>query len=211
MIMFKEISDVSNYYFTETLRVYIENFPEFERKPLSVLQEKIINGLFRLYVGSLKEQVVSMALIQSIQNTSYVLLAYIAIDRKYQGKGIGSRFIKYLLRVIKEQSLGKYLLMEVENPQFGEKRVEKEKRVRFYKKLGAKELKDVKYYFPDQPETGLIEMILMVFLESDTDKLEGDFVKNLIKKIYLELYEQEPDNTLLQKIFESISKEVRLI
>jgi len=164
-----------------------------------------------MFIGYLQDKVVSMAFLLSLKNTQFVLLAYIAIDKKFQGRGIGSSFMKNLLDVIRNDSMGQYLLMEVENPRYGDNREEKERRVQFYKRLGTKEMKGLKYVFPPLPGEKTIEMILMVMPDYNNGKMEGDLVKQLITQIYVDVYGRSKNDNLLKSLIDKIPLSIDLI
>lgn len=138
------------------------------------------------------------------------MLDYLAIDSRFRGQGIGSYFTKYLCNYAFNCLHQSYLLMEVENPWQGSRILNQEKRWNFYKNLGAKELKNVKYLLPPLGGIGPTEMSLMIFSQSSQDTLQGSLVKKLIQQIYKELHNRENDDLMLNSLIDQIGELVIL-
>src|SRR5262249_52764757 len=128
------------------LEIYSEAFPPNERHPLSVIKERVKKGLNIAYVGRLNNKIVFMALLWPLKNTNFILLDYMATSAKQRGKNIGSHFMQEMRGTLEKEK--KHFIMEIENPEFGNNKEEREKRVAFYRKNGAKELKSVRYILP---------------------------------------------------------------
>jgi hypothetical protein len=101
--------------------------------------------------------------------------------------------------------------LDVENPRYGNNKEQRERRVNFYKRLGAKEMKDVRYILP--PLSGNIptEMILMVLPEYGGGKMDGSLVKKLIVQMYKELYDRNENDDILNLFVNDIKNPVELV
>jgi len=160
-----------------------------------------------LFIGYLEDKVVFMALLYPLKNTDFILLDYMATDKDFRNKKIAGIFIKHILNKIPE----KYFLLEVEDPRYGTNKEEREKRLNFYKKLGAKELKDIRYILPPLSGNVPTQMILMVLPEYDEEKISGGLVKKLIIQIYKELYNRSVNDEFLNSFINSIKNPVELV
>jgi hypothetical protein len=105
----------------------------------------------------------------------------------------------------------KYLILEVENPKYGDNKKQREKRVEFYKRHGAEEMKDVRYILPPLSGNTPTEMILMVLPEYGNGKIPGTLVKKIIIQIYKDLYNRNEDDPLLSLFIPKIPSVVELI
>ena len=103
------------------------------------------------------------------------------------------------------------MILEVENPKFGDRVQEKERRVAFYKRQGARELEGVRYLLPPLEGNIPTEMILMMFCEFSQENIDATTVRNLIIQIYRELYGREGDDALLVTFVDDIRDTIKLI
>jgi GNAT superfamily N-acetyltransferase len=211
ILEFSQIKDVNDRDFKEAMRIYTESFPPNERQPINIIGKRLNQNLYKIFVGLLGKRAVFMALLYPLKNTDFILFDYMATDKNFRNKGIGSKFLKYLLGVLKKYTPDKYLILEVEDPKYGNNKEQRKRRVNFYKRLGAKEMKNVSYILP--PLSGNIptEMILMVFPEYKEQKVDGDMVKKLITKIYKELYNRDEDDSLLNSFIHEMNNSIELI
>jgi hypothetical protein len=98
----------------------------------------------------------------------------------------------------------------VEVPQNGEDTETSERRVRFYRRNGAKQMGGVQYILPPLQEDYSTKMNLMVLSKKSRNQIEGDDVKRLIRQIYLELYGRGSDDLLLNSIINSVTSKVTI-
>jgi GNAT superfamily N-acetyltransferase len=194
-VEFTEVTNVENPDFDLAMDIYAEAFPANERQPINVVKERVKNGLNQIYVGRIGNDIVFMALLWPLKNTDFILLDYMATNSAHRGKNIGSLFLQARHRDLEENK--KYFIMEVEDPEFGDNKEERERRLAFYKKNGAKELKGVNYILPALQGHKATEMILMILPNYDQGKIPANIVKNLITQIYKELYNREANGTVL--------------
>jgi len=209
MLEFSEVKDTNHQDFKEAMRIYTESFPSNERHPDSIIEKRVKENLYQMFIGRLDGRVVFMALLYPLRNTDFILFDYMATDEKSRNMGIGTKFVKTLVGKVKED--GNYLILEVENPEYGDNREQRKRRVKFYKRLGAKEMGNVNYILPPLSGNSPTEMILMVLPEYDDGKMPGTLVKKIITQIYEELYGRNRDDPLLNSFINSIGDTVELI
>jgi len=210
MLNFNEISDVKHRDFEEVMKIYKSSFSAQGREPDNIIRKRIQEHIFRLMVGYWEGRAIAMSFFYRLKDKRFFLLAYIAISKKFQNRGIGSKLMKHMLHVVKKDAKGQYLLMEVESPKYGKSREEKEKRVQFYKRLGAKELKGIYYTFPPHPGNKPTEMILMLIPNYPNGKMNGNLVKKLISMLYTDLYRKDKSDNLLKSMISNVPPYVEL-
>lgn len=205
---FREINQTDSSEFQQAMEIYREAFPANERHSLSTVVERVNRGLNRLYVAGLNGEVTFLALLWPLKDTQFILLDYIATKANHRGKGIASAF----LTTLRDQLINtrQHLILEVENPKFGDP-TEKERRVAFYKRHGARELEGVRYLLPPLAGSTPTEMILMIFPEYSDGKISGALVKNLIIQMYQELYNRQSDDDLLNTFINQIGDTIKLV
>lgn len=133
---FIQITDVAHPYVKAALDIYEYAFPANERHPLEVITARIAAGQNQLYIAHKENETIFMALLWPLRNTPFILLDYMATGATGRGQNIGSRFLQHLQTIAKEQD--KYFIIEAEHPGYGDNREERQRRIAFYKKNGAK-------------------------------------------------------------------------
>jgi len=195
-IRFERLTDTAHPHFSVLLDLYHAAFPANERHPDSVITERIDAGTYHVFAGVLDKAPVFMALLWPLRGTGFTLLDYMATDASMRGKAVGSQFLRYL----KEDYLqgNGYLILETEDPDFGENREERARRVGFYRRNGAQLIKGLRYLLSplqgDQPT----DMRLMIFPEYSS-RIEAGIVRDLVGRIYRELYGREENDPYVQR------------
>jgi GNAT superfamily N-acetyltransferase len=209
MLSFHQITNIAGAEFGAAMEIYRLSFPENESQPVDKIEARVKAGLSDMIVGEKDGKVVFMALLYPLRGTDFILLDYIATAQDYRNQGIGAEFLNNIINSNKAD--GKYLILEVDDPRFGENKVERQRRVGFYQRLGAKIMKDVQYFLPPFSSDVPTEMILMMLPAPKGMIIEGAVVRNMIQKIYKELYDRGPDDRLLKSIVGDIPEEVELV
>lgn len=207
-VEFHEVLDTSSREFEEAMGIYLASFPENERRPVATIEMEMKSGKSRLIVGRVDDRVVLMALLHPIKGTSFVLGDYMAIDEKYRSLGIGAAFMNNIFNILDDIEFD-YFLGEIENPYLGEDDL-KARRVEFFKRLGMKELKDVRYILPPLQGTLPTEMILMVLCKTEADCLNGEEVRDILRRIFRNIYARGEDDEILALILEGMPDRIKL-
>lgn len=206
---FSEIKDAESRDFELAMELYSAAFPLNERHPVSVIKERVKQGSTRVFAGRSGMDIVFIALLWPLKNTEFILLDYMATSPGHRSKSIGSLFLQSMRKVLEEEN--KYFILEVEDPEHGENKEERVKRLSFYKKNGARELEKVKYILPALQGSAPTEMILMIFPEYGNGKIDASLVRDLIIQIYEELYNRDARDTVLRNWPFSANSRIELI
>jgi|ERR1043165_1372523 GNAT superfamily N-acetyltransferase len=209
MRQFLEIGDPEDAKFAQAMDIYSRAFPQSERHPVEVIKERVCQGLNELFVATIENEVVFMALLWPLKDTEFILLDYMATKDTHQNQGIASAFMNEMRQVLKAKS--KYFIMEVENSEYGSNKEERARRISFYKRIGAKEMRDVRYVLPGLDGGTPTEMCLMVYPDYELEVLPGSIVKDLVVRIYRELYGRGTEDPLLLTFFNSIRDQVEMV
>jgi ribosomal protein S18 acetylase RimI-like enzyme len=197
-VEFHEVKDASSDDFKEAMKIYLTSFPENERRPVSSIEKDIKRGQGRLIIGRMDNRVVSMALFHPIKGTPYLFGDYIAIAEEFRSRGIGEQLLKNVFNILNDAEFD-HLFGEFENPYFDENEL-KMRRVNYFKRMGMKELKDVRYILPPLQGNLPTEMILMVFSKTDKDCLDREEVRDMLIRIFKDIYERNEDDEILDLI-----------
>lgn len=209
MVKFTKIANADDGNFAEAIAIYSAAFPPNERHPVEVIRERVRQGSCRLHVGYVKSEIVFFALVWPLANTDFVLLDYMATKEAYQNRGIGSSFMKTMRETLVRNK--KRFIIEVEDLNYGANKEQRQRRLAFYKRAGAKEMKDVGYILPSLDGTEPTKMNLLVFPAQPNESMTGPPVKNLLIQIYRELYGRDRDDALLGSFINSIGDRIELV
>lgn len=154
---------------------YLRLFPKLERKPYKVLERTIIENIAKALKIVVNNKFVGFFIVNTLKNNSIVQLDYFAILPEYQSKGYGSKAIN-LLKEKYVNSDG--IFIEIEKVGIGENEEEniiREKRSKFYERLGFYKLNfDINMY----------TVIYSTYLLPNTDKkdiLEERIIENIFE------------------------------
>ena len=204
-----EVKSTKDRLFEEALEIYDASFPRNERHARSVIEERLDRKLYRLFIGQKDGQTVLMALFYPLRGSPFVLFDYMAVAEGHRGIGLGTQFLRGLSKTIK---LGKrHLVLEVEDPRFGDNKDQRRKRIELYKRQGAKMLKGVRYIMPSLFGPTPTEMVLFIWPGPKAGKMPGSTVKKVVLQVYRELYGRDDTDALLNSFLKDIPEVVELI
>jgi hypothetical protein len=207
-VIFSEVKDASSREFEAAMEIYMASFQENERLPRASLIEMLNCGRCRLIVGDTRECIVFMALLYPLKGTSFLLGDYLATMECHRNLGIGEAFLRCIFNEMKNMPFNHFLI-QIENPHDGCDEM-KNRRLNFYKRLGMKELTDVRYILPPLQGTKTTDLTLMTNPREDELFLEGEIVRDLVIRMFGELYGRYEGDEFLTRTLESIPKLVRL-
>lgn len=210
-IKFTEISNFESTEFMQALQIYSNSFPPVEMKPVDIVLRLLKDdNNYHLCVGKKSDLVVCMSLLCVFQSFKIGFVDYIAVEQDFRAKGIGTEFLRFV-----EEELCKHVtcligwIVEVQKENIGnlKERKIREERIRYYEKMGAQILDRVNYFLPPQIETVPEEMYLMFKPLKKVKELPGKTVLELIKNIYLRVYQRE-ETELINEIAGKMPKKV---
>ena len=207
-IRFCCLHDKNDPYFQMAMKLYHSSFPDNERQTEETIISRIESGNSRLFAGIFNEQVVSMGILWNFSTIDFVLLDYLAVDEKMRQQGLGSRFFRFLAEVVCLEN--KSMVLEVEDPAFGENHTERKKRVLFYLKNGAFLLQDVPYILPPLDNTTPTHMLLMVYPFKKNPHFTCEEIKRLILFLYSELYNRTEKDVLFKSFINKLPPKIIL-
>ncbi len=190
----------------EVFQIYEASFPANEQQTLETLKIRLKEDKEVLFASKINNEVVGIGFLFDLLGSDFLLLDYLAVKENHRGKQIGERLFEFLKSYSKSRN--KHLLMEVDDPVFGEEKASKLKRIAFYQKNGAFWLKDVKYILPALDGSEHTEQILMLVPQYSKNEFSGEEIKALVKLLYSELYGVSGENSDLNFILLSVTDTV---
>ncbi|MDT9189099.1 MULTISPECIES: N-acetyltransferase [Limnospira] len=206
-VEFQQIT-LENPDFAKAIALYQQSFLPQEIIPIPIISRSLKLGNIQLWGGYYQQEFALMSIVHPLPNSEFVLLGYLATVPHLRNIKIGSRFLEYIINVVQQDD--KSLILEVEHPDFGENRQLKQRRVAFYRRLGAKIFQDIIYIFPALDGTTTTEMMLMIIGEKHHDKLPQTLVQQLIRDLYSEVYNCNPDDSIFNWIAD-IKHDINLV
>lgn len=103
-LQFKCLQKINCSDFDSVLEIYQTSFPAHERLPIDVFKTRIQSGLDELIVGYLHGEVVLMATMCLLSNTSGLVLVYLATSPQFKGQGVGTLFFHNLSQRLQQQN-----------------------------------------------------------------------------------------------------------
>ncbi|MDP3359308.1 MAG: GNAT family N-acetyltransferase [Lutibacter sp.] len=207
-LIFKQIHSTKDIDYQDTMLIYQEAFPPSEQQPLSKISERIAAGKSQLFVGIIDEEVICMALLWDFKKTDFTLLDYMAVSEKHRNNHYGSKLFNFLVDKVKSNQ--KFLLLEAENYFFGDNREQRKKRINFYLKNGAYLLDNVPYVLPSLDKSLPLEALLLIAPKYKSPHVKKSEIENLIKRLYLEIYEKSESYALLISVLKKIPNKISL-
>jgi hypothetical protein len=155
---------------------------------------------YHLFLVRKCDNIVVFALLYAFNELSTAFLDFMAAVEAYRDRGMGSMLFKYTLNAAKwlvTNSIGVILEVEREKITEPDKNGFRRRRVKFYRRHGAKVLHNVNYMLPDLHGDKSQEMYLMIIPNQVLAFIEKSFVYRMIKGIYLTVYDHNDKSGLL--------------
>lgn len=124
----------------EIYSYYLAIFPEDERKSLELLHSSYEKHYTRIIEILYKNEMIGFMILNKVKDKGYAVLDYLAILPQYRNNEFGTKALQILLEQERENS---GIFIEIEKVGLGKNKEEnllREKRRKFYKKLGFKKL-----------------------------------------------------------------------
>jgi GNAT superfamily N-acetyltransferase len=192
---------VEQYYsrrFRDAMRIYISEF-HGSRLPITKIRSLLRTGSYQLFAAQKAEQVPAMALIWVCARPAFVHLDYIAVNREWKGRGIGTAFYRWLIEHLDQVSPRAQLLtLEVEDELLG-----------FYRRSQTRTLHDVPYLFP--APRGPLPMHLMAYDRQARTTLSRTVVQDIIRALYHGIHNRGADDALLRSFISRVPRQVSLL
>ena len=187
-----------NRYSKDFFAIYHEAFPENERQKDEVILQRFQEDLYKLVCCfSETEEMVGFALTLDIGFDNCRFVEYFAVKDLFRQQGVGTEMINKMLNIciLKE----KHLILEVENPLFGDNQEIKRRRLDFYKRNGFSLIEEFNYILPPLNEKNPTEMLFMCSNVS-RKRLTFNELINLTEALYTKVYNRTKTDPYFKKI-----------
>jgi ribosomal protein S18 acetylase RimI-like enzyme len=202
-------------YFKQVEGIYLTSFPESQIRPTKMITHMLqFDPNYHLFLARQYDSIVGFSLLYAFKDLNAAFLDSMAIDRAYRDRGLGSNLLRYTVNASKQlvaNSIG--MIFEIEREKTTEHDMNgfRYRRIRFYRRLGAKAFDNVHYMSPNLHRGDPEDMYLMIIQNLDLVYLEKSFVIRIIKGIYRTLYHYLDDSNLLELTIKELPPTIRLI
>lgn len=190
-----------NQFKKEVYVYYLKIFPRKERKPIELIQSSYEKQYTKIIEILYKDELVGFMILNRIKDKGYAVLDYLAILPQYRNNNFGTQALKILLEQEKEN---RGIFIEIEKVGLGKdekENLQREKRKKFYEKLGFKKLNF---------DLWLYDVIYMPYLFSNYEEDENIIIDEILK-IYKSISGEKRINKnckIIKKLrFEEINKD----
>ena len=197
----EEIKSAAEYPLVKIRELYESSFRIDERVPWEFFEYDLkkkrrkAEGILHIFSVRKGTEIIGFGL--SIFYWEFSYPAYIAIDKKYRNKGIGSQLVvkikEVAFRDAEKYKVTPLILFEVEKPELGRDKEEKKvifNRIKFYQKFNAIFL-DVEYIEP--PLLGKeLPMYLVILTSPEINSVKSEALIRYVKTIYRQEYYLPP-------------------
>lgn len=202
-------------YFEQVERIYLASFPISQIRPTKMITHMLeFDPNYHLLLVRQRDTIVGFSLLYAFNELSAAFLDFMAIDKAYRDRGIGSNLLKYTLNASRRfvtNSIGVIFEVERESTIEHVKSGFRYRRVKFYRRHGARAFDNVQYMLPDLHGGKHQDMYLMIIPNRKLVYLKKSIVLRIIKSIYLTMYHYHDDSDLLDLTIEDLPPTIRLI
>jgi hypothetical protein len=183
--------------FQELLAIYHDAFPPEERQPDCILQENIDKGFSCAFIATDKNRVMFFLHAYDVPQTNLVFLDYAATHPSYRGNGICRQFFKQAFSLFGHDRI---LFGQQEDPNYGENRTVKRRRLAYFGSMGFRYLRNVPFMLPDHSGgTTITPMVLCAMTRNPVPMLPGPLIAKAIRFIFIQVYRCNEDDELLHQ------------
>lgn len=180
-------------------------------------RERLLNlfagGKYQLFSYRRAEEVTGMALVYFPAPLTFAWLDYFAIRSDLRRQGLGSTLFHEIATLASEHTPSiDWLLFEVDDGRDGdaERRALSERRIAFYRRLGASLLQNVSYKFPSAVGEP-VPMRLMAYPLHQGATLSPDMLRRAVEDIFIHIHGRSADDALLQWFKAALPREIEAV
>jgi GNAT superfamily N-acetyltransferase len=187
-------------------RIYCDAIVAAERKPDEWIAEAVGRADFRVVAGSLDDQVVAMATVFVPGDASdWALFEYLAVDERLRGRGIGAGMVRHVVELFH----GRAVLLEVDSDRDPSPlQRERTRRLAFYRRLGARHVRGLRYILPldTDPPPPAMELLIV----NPPDGLQVAQLREWVEVVYERVYGKSRDDRRINMMFDALRDPLRL-
>jgi len=191
--------------------IYATAFPKSEQKSKETLLAMLEAPFYTIYTLYNDDKMIGFCIMYRAQNDDFFLLEYMAIDAHERTNGLGSFLLQKSLELLMEKEGDRPVLIEIDSPEHASTEQEiREKRERFYRKLGALKIDPFDYILPLQSDETPPPMKLLL-LHYSHKTLAKTTLKRWLEALYHDVYGCAKDDVRIAQMLAHTPSYLNLI
>lgn len=191
--------------------IYRVSFPLSEQKSKEALIAMLASASYTIFIAQNDETILGFCIVFHDTNADFHLLEYMAIDPTQRGIGIGSNLFIASNAYVQQQYGLKPLLIEIDSPKSPAlDQPLREKRARFYRKLGAKTIEILEYILPLKSDETPPAMELLVY-HPTLESISKQTLKSWLEQLYTNVYGCDANDTRITTMLHNTPQLFHLI
>jgi len=184
----------SSKHWHETISIYNESFPEWEKEPVDIIKKRVDHKKYKMTSYIENNEVKGFYILDINKKNNFLLFTFLAVDKKYRGKGIGSLLCKNAIESFKKFENINWLFIEAEDRQ-----------AKLYIKLGFLKIK-IDYFIPKYDSYKSIPMHLLVIQKNNL--LTKNDLEFIIKRIFTYGYRLKEEDKRIYNVIHNLPKKI---
>jgi GNAT superfamily N-acetyltransferase len=163
---------------SETLRIYRDAFPAWEREDEARMRARVETGRYVLVVARHEGRTIGFHALDLLPGLDTAFFMYLAVDRDWRGRGIGRTLCRDVVERFRALGCYRWLLVEAG-----------ERQAVFYGRMGFLRLA-VEYHAPRFDGPGSVPMDLLALpARLECDAVPGEALRRTIRVLFADGYE----------------------
>lgn len=198
--------------FREAYAAYETAIPKAEQKTRKQMLAGLKHPGFRFWAFEHEGEVAGIAVLYASAANNTLLLEYLAISPRLQGKGLGSTLFEAAFEASRMDART-LMLIEVDSEK--EDVSAKEKRIRlsrkaFYRRLGAREVEAFDYILPLE-NFGPAPRMSLLLLGAKGNRMGTERLRAAVQDVYVNVYRCHPSDPRIARMFEGHGGKLKLV
>jgi N-acetylglutamate synthase-like GNAT family acetyltransferase len=194
----------------ELLRIYQEAHPASERKSVKALLSMLQRSDYFFHVASQEGRIVGFSIVLCFLEADAALLEYMAIDRKWRGRGIGQILFHGVVQL--QEMAERFLLAEVDSDRAGTAdQIAATRRKAFYRRLGCRQIENLRYLMPQVSTALPPAMELLVHQQNLPSVLERSHLRVWLESCYAQVYGKDAHDPRIEAMLKPLPAALRLL
>jgi GNAT superfamily N-acetyltransferase len=197
--------------FDDFYNIYSVSFPMSEQKSKEELSEMLHSTDYTFFISRIDGKIAGFCILFHSTQASFYLLEYMAIDSVYRSRGIGSKLFLHVINQITEKHGEKPCLVEIDfAEQNSQEQLIREKRDRFYKRLGCRKIEPLDYILAIKSEEIAPRMKLLVY-DNGIQCISKQLLREWLEDIYMLVYGCQKDDERIEKMLLDAPRVLKLL
>jgi ribosomal protein S18 acetylase RimI-like enzyme len=192
--------------------IYCESIALREQKAKADLAAMVPEPDYRLLLAQQDNSVVGFSVVFVASSESFCLLEYMAVDKSYRGRGVGSELFEETVGTVYKEHGAVPILLEVDSDREpSPDQAQRRRRQNFYRRLGCRRIADCAYILPLPGENAPPEMDLFVYVPGPAPTIRRAKLEQWLKLIYRDVYGCSADDCRIAIMLDGVSDPIELV